>query len=89
MNGPDADPLFKYLTEQKGFQGWDTNHKLIGILDEMLKKENPDYQQKPDVKWNFTKFLTNKRGIVVDRFEPTTSIDVIEERIQQLLHEDI
>ena len=55
----------------------------------MLKKEDPDYQQKPDVKWNFTKFLTNKRGIVVERFEPTTSIDVIEERIQQLLHEDI
>ena len=89
VNGPDADPLFKYLTEQKGFQGWDKGHKLTGILDEMLKKEDPDYQQKPDIKWNFTKFLTNKRGMVVDRFEPTASIESIEERIQQLLQEEI
>ena len=81
--------LFKYLTEQKGFQGWDKGHKLTGILDEMLKKEDPDYQQKPDIKWNFTKFLTNKRGMVVDRFEPTASIESIEERIQQLLQEEI
>ena len=89
VNGPDADPLFKYLTEQKGFQGWDKGHNLTGILDEMLKKEDPDYQQKPDIKWNFTKFLTNKRGMVVDRFEPTASIESIEERIQQLLQEEI
>ena len=89
VNGDDADPLFKYLKEQKGFQGWNVDHKLAGILDDMLKKDDPDYQQKPDIKWNFTKFLTNKRGMVVDRFEPTAPIEAIEERIQQLLHENI
>ena len=89
VNGDDADPLFKYLKEQKGFQGWDMDHKLAGILDDMLKKDDPDSQQKPDIKWHFTKFLTTTRGMVVDRFEPTTSIEVIEERIQQLLHENI
>lgn len=89
VNGEDAEPLFKYLKEQKGFQGWDKSHKLAGILDDMLKNEDPDYQQKPDIKWNFTKFLTNKRGMVVERYEPTTSIDVIEKRIQELIHENI
>ena len=87
VNGPDAEPLFKYLQEQKGFQGWDTDHQLAGILDDMLKKDDPDYQQKPDIKWNFTKFLTNKRGMVVDRFEPTASIALIEKRIEELLQE--
>ena len=51
----------------------------------MLSKADPDYKQKPDIKWNFTKFLINKKGQVVARFEPTTSCAVIEEKIKELL----
>ena len=71
VNGDDADPLFKYLKEQKGFAGWDESHPLTPILDKMMTEADPDYKQKPDIKWNFTKFLVDKRGIVVARFEPT------------------
>jgi len=86
VNGEDADPLFVFLKQQKGFAGWDMEHPIAHILDDMLAKQDPDYQQKPDIKWNFTKFLIDKRGIVVARFEPTTKIEVIEQQIQQLLH---
>ena len=85
VNGDDADPLYKFLQEQKGFAGWDPEHNLTAILDDMLSKADPDYKQKPDIKWNFTKFLINKKGQVVARFEPTTSCAVIEEKIKELL----
>lgn len=85
VNGEDADPLYKFLKEQKGFAGWDPNHKLTPILDEILSKEDPDYKEKNDIKWNFTKFLINKKGQVVARFEPTESIDNIAKQIEELL----
>ena len=36
VNGEDAEPLYKFLQEQKGFAGWDMNHKIAPILDDML-----------------------------------------------------
>ncbi len=85
VNGEDADPLYKFLKEQKGFAGWDMEHKIAPLLHDMLSKEDPDYQQKPDIKWNFTKFLVNKKGAVVARFEPTEKIENIEKQNNELL----
>ena len=84
--GPDADPLFKYLEEQKGFAGWDMEHPIAHILDDMLSKEDPNYKEKPSIKWNFTKFLIDKKGNVVARFEPTEKLEVIAAEIEKLLH---
>ena len=86
VNGPDADPLFKFLQEQKGFAGWDMEHPIAHILDDMLSKADPDYKEKSDIKWNFTKFLIDKKGMVVARFEPTEKIENIEKQIEALLH---
>ena len=85
VNGDDADPLFKYLKEQKGFAGFNMEHPIAGILDNMLSEADPNYKDSPDIKWNFTKFLINKRGQVVARFEPTESFEVIEKAIIELL----
>ena len=85
VTGPDAEPLFKFLVEQKGFAGWDMDHPIAHILDDMLSKEDPNYKEKPEIKWNFTKFLIDKRGMVVARFEPTTKMAAIEAEIEKLL----
>ena len=85
VNGDDADPLYKFLKDQKGFAGWDMDHPIAPILDDMLSKVDPDYKQKPDIKWNFTKFLINKKGQVVARFEPTEKTEIIEAQIKELL----
>ena len=37
------------------------------------------------IEWNFTKFLINKKGQVVARFEPTTSFEVIAKAIEEWL----
>lgn len=85
VNGEGADPLFLFLQQQKGFAGWSESHPLTSVLDELLSKEDPDYKQKPDIKWNFTKFLIDKRGVVIARFEPTEDIANIERQIEKLL----
>lgn len=85
VNGENELPLYTYLKSQRGFQGFDKNHKIGELLDDMLSKADPDYASKSDIKWNFTKFLVDREGNVVERYEPTTECDVIEEAIKQLL----
>ena len=85
VNGDEAAPLYKFLKEQKGFAGWDESHPIYPILDKMLSEADPKYKENAGIKWNFTKFLINKKGQVVARFEPTEKIANIEKQIEQLL----
>lgn len=85
VNGDNASELFKYLKSQKGFAGFDPDHNLTPILDKILSEADPDYKSKSDIKWNFTKFLIDRKGNVVERFEPTEDMDVVEEKIKELL----
>ncbi len=85
VNGEDADPLFVFLKEQQGFAGWDMEHPIAHILDDMLTKADPHYKENADIKWNFTKFLINKQGQVVARFEPTAKFENIAKAIEELL----
>ena len=85
VNGPNESPLYTYLKAQQDFQGFDKNHKIGALLDEMLAKADPDYASKPDIKWNFTKFLVDRECNVVKRYEPTTECNIIEEDIKKLL----
>lgn len=85
VNGADAEPLYVFLKEQKTFAGFNPEHELIPVLEEILSKETPDYKETSDIKWNFTKFLVNKRGQVIARFEPTESISNIAKQIEELL----
>lgn len=61
VNGNEADPLYKWLKDQKG-----------GLLGKA-------------VKWNFTKFLIDRQGNVVQRYAPTVKPEDIEKDIQKLL----
>ena len=85
VNGADAEPLYVFLKEQKTFAGFNPEHELTPVLEESLSKETPDYKETSDIKWNFTKFLVNKRGQVIARFEPTESISNIAKQIEELL----
>jgi glutathione peroxidase len=85
VNGENQSPLFAYLKAQKGFAGFDLNHKIGALLHDMMLKADPDYASKPYIKWNFTKFLINQQGEVVARYEPTHDIKLIEQDIVNLL----
>ena len=79
VNGPNAAPLFTFLKSQQGFKGFDLNSDIGRRMDEMMRKTDPNYATKPDIKWNFTKFLVDRRGFVIARYEPTHPLYAIEE----------
>lgn len=85
VRGETAQPLFQYLTKEKGFEGFDKEHPNAAVLEDVLKKNFPEYLEGDGIKWNFTKFLINKKGQVVARFEPTTAISEIEKQIIEIL----
>ena len=83
VNGENQSELFKYLKEQKGFNGFDG---LKGkILIPIVKAMDPDYKNNSDIKWNFTKFLVDRDGNVVERYESTVEPKKIEDKIIELL----
>ena len=62
VNGPNADPLYKFLKQKQGGFLW---------MD--------------SIKWNFTKFLVDREGNIVDRYSPSTKPKSISSDIEKLL----
>ena len=85
VNGANAHPVFQWLKSQAGFAGFDPSHKLTKILDEMLRKQDPDFEKNPDIKWNFTKFVISRDGSQVVRFEPTSEPKELAVCIEKML----
>jgi glutathione peroxidase len=84
VNGENELPLYTYLKSEKGFEGFD-EHELKALLEQMFSQADPEWDKKPDIKWNFTKFLVDREGNVVARFEPTADMKKVEECIKALL----
>lgn len=89
VNGDGEAPLYTYLKSQKGFAGFDAEHPLTPMLESILERTDKDYAAKSDIKWNFTKFLIDRNGNVVERFEPTADMELVEERIKELLEKKV
>jgi len=79
-----AIPLYKYLTEQKGFEGMGKGLKAKAF-EKMLKAKYKEGYKDSQIKWNFTKFLIDREGNVVGRYEPTVEPEAIAEDIEKLL----
>ncbi len=84
VNGETAIPLFKYLKEQKGFEGFGKGPKAFA-MGAMLSKIDKDYKNNAEIKWNFTKFVVDRNGNVVARFEPTEDMKKVDKCVEGLL----
>ena len=84
VNGETAIELFKYLKSQKGFEGFGKGAKALA-MSAMLKKIDKDYKNNPEIKWNFTKFIVDRQGNVVARFEPTADMKEVEKCVASLI----
>lgn len=63
----------------------DVNGKNTHPLYQYLKDTAPGWLGSKKIKWNFTKFLVNKQGVVVARYAPMTTPDKIIDEIEELL----
>lgn len=84
VNGENELPLYSYLKSQKGFEGFGKGPAAL-MMGAMLKKIDKDYKNNPAIKWNFTKFLVDREGRVIARFEPTYDMKKVEEAVADLL----
>jgi len=84
VNGENALPLYKFLKSQKTFQGFGSG-KMADMMAGILAKIDPDYQNNAEIKWNFTKFIVDRQGNVVERFEPTADMAKVEDCVKSLL----
>ena len=76
----------KFNTKFPRFKKIDVNGKNADPLFVWLCSQNEKGKYKK-VKWNFTKFLVNKSGEVIARFEPTDKPEEIDEHIKKALAE--
>lgn len=74
----------KYHTTFPRFAKIDVNGKNEDPLYTYLKSQKKGLLNK-NIKWNFTKFLVDKEGNVVDRFDSMTTPEKIDSKIEELL----
>ena len=86
VNGDTADPLFAYLATEKPFEGFGKGLKNAA-LNKFSDMNNRKYGDKAYIRWNFTKFLVDREGKVVARFEPTVDMAQVKAAVAQQLKE--
>lgn len=84
VNGDSADPLFAYLATEKPFTGFGKGIKNA-MLNKFADMNNKKFGDKAYIKWNFTKFLVDRTGKVIARFEPTTDMAEVRKSVEELL----
>lgn len=67
------------------FDKIDVNGDNAHPLFTFLKAQAPGILGSKSIKWNFTKFLVNKQGDVIQRYAPTTKPESIKADIEKLL----
>ena len=84
VNGDTADPLFAYLATEKPFEGFGTGLKNAA-LNKFSDMNNKKFGEKAYIRWNFTKFLVNRQGEVIARFEPTMDMKDVRDEVAKEL----
>ena len=84
VNGETADPLFAWLATEKPFQGFGKGLKFAA-LNKFTEMNNKKLGDKAYIKWNFTKFLVDREGKVIARFEPTVDMKEVRKAVEAAL----
>lgn len=84
VNGDAADPLFVWLGTEKPFEGFGKGLKNAA-LNKFAAANNKKFGDKTYVGWNFTKWLIDRDGNVVSRFEPTEDMGDVRKAVEAAL----
>ena len=80
VNGESAEPLFAFLAAEKPFAGFGKGLKNAA-LNKFTEMNNKQFGDKAYIKWNFTKFLIDREGKVIARFEPTADMKEVKDAV--------
>jgi len=84
VNGENALPLWKYITENTKFEGFGKGPQAL-MMNGIAKKMDKDYKNNGNIKWNFTKFIVDREGNIVARFEPTEKMENVLKKVEEYL----
>ncbi len=84
VNGENADPLFVYLASEKPFLGFGKGVKNA-VLNKFAAMNNKKFGDMTYIGWNFTKFLIDREGKVIARFEPTVDMNTVKAAVAAAL----
>eukprot|EP00924_Labyrinthula_sp_SR-Ha-C_P010354 snap_masked-scaffold_23-processed-gene-4.19-mRNA-1 protein AED:0.11 eAED:0.13 QI:0/-1/0/1/-1/1/1/0/217 len=89
---PGTKETIRKFMDNKGvkfqvFTKIDVNGKKENEIWSWLKEAKQDQDGKKRIKWNFTKFLVDKNGAVVSRFEPKQKISEMVSKVEELLEQ--
>ena len=83
VNGENEDPIFTVLKEGK------KEDIINGLKNKMamkaVEKISTSCKKEGDIKWNFTKFIVDREGNVVERYSPIEDPSTMEDKIKELL----
>ena len=82
VNGENAHPLFHYLKHEVDCPEFEHETMQQKLLYNHIQQNYPDYLIGRNIRWNFTKFLVDRNGRVIQRFEPDSSFIDIEQAIE-------
>ena len=81
--GEHQIPLYKWLEENSRFAGF------RGVMGNFVEKRaaamDADFRNNSKVKWNFTKFLIDRKGDLAARIEPTAKMSELRQQVEALL----
>ena len=83
VNGENESPLYTYIkanSPSEDIKGLKSKVAMKAIEKLSKTAVNPE-----DIKWNFTKFLVNREGVIIRRFEPTRTPEQIDEEIAAII----
>jgi len=84
VRGETAIPLFRYLANNTKFEGFGKTPMAL-IVGGVAKKMDKDYKKNSEIKWNFTKFLIDREGEIIARFEPTVNMKAVAAKVREIL----
>ncbi len=84
VNGENAIPLFKWLTTNTKFEGFGKGPMAL-MMAGVAKAKDKNYKNNGNIKWNFTKFLIDRNGEIVARFEPTADMKDVAAKVKEAL----
>ena len=84
VNGENAHPLFAFLATEKPFDGFGKGLKNAA-LNKFADMNNKQFGDMAYIKWNFTKFLIDREGKVIARFEPTADMEDVRNAVTEAL----
>ncbi len=84
VNGPGEAPLYTYL-KGAALKRQGRGNFLMNLMIAATSRINGKSRNSGDIKWNFEKFLIDRKGNVVKRFDPTVTPEQIDSEVKALL----